>query len=138
MMIFKLFKLINMNHLPSGFRSSLYLHRYLDQSLSQSVFLSSRTRRERRKTRSCDDEDICVPALHEIMVPLSVSSLRRTDPEVQGGSNQGREAEIIQSHVQSQYRHVSVSQKRKSDLSYSVGGAQLRKRRRRQHDVKVL
>ena len=86
-----------------------------------------------------DEEDIHVPALHEIMVPLSVSSLRRSDPEVQGECNPGPEEEIIQSqsHVQAQYRHVSVSQKRKSDLSYSVGGDQLRKRRRRQHDVEV-
>ena len=36
-----------------------------------------------------DDKNICVPALHEIMVLVSVSSLRRSDPEVKGESNQG-------------------------------------------------
>ena len=81
-----------------------------------------------------DDEDIRVPELQEILVPLSVSSMRRSDPEVQRESNQSVTNEEI---VQSQYRHVSVSQKRKSDLSYSVGGAQLRKRRRRQNDDEV-
>ena len=72
--------------------------------------------------------------LQENLVPLSVSSMRRSDPEVQRESNQSVTNEEI---VQSQYRHVSLSQKRKSDLSNSVGGAQLRKRRRRQHAAVV-
>ena len=69
------------------------------------------------------EEEICVPELHEIVVPLSVSALRRSDPE------EVRRLEVSavveQQSVRSQYRTVSGSQKRKSDLSYSVGGAQL-------------
>ena len=77
------------------------------------------------------DEEIQVPDLSEILVPLSVlavTSLPSTNQEPDDISLPDPAPRRRQDGAP--YRHVSVAQKRRSELSYSVQGNDLRKRRR--------
>ena len=80
------------------------------------------------------DEEIQVPDLSEILVPLSVLavSMPPTNPEPDDVSFSPPAPR--QNQPEAPYRHVTVAQKRRSELSYSVAGKDLRKRRRLNKD----
>ena len=77
---------------------------------------------------------IVVPALEEIVVPAALtqqppsfppSNLPPSPPTFPSSPT------IPQTPASTQFRHINVAQKRTSDVSYSVGGAGLRMKRRR-------
>ena len=55
---------------------------------------------------------------------MSVSALRRP------AETESQNSEVIVPVFECQYHHITVAQKRKSDLSFSVSGADLRRKRR--------
>ena len=67
---------------------------------------------------------IVVPSLEEIRVPPALTQL----PSLPSP----------QTPVSSQFRHINVAQKRKSNLSYLVAGAGLRRKRRRREDTSTI
>ena len=95
------------------------------------------------RVQDVDDEDddplpvsrsgstvIVVPSLEEIRVPPALTQLPSlpTLPSLPSP----------QTPVSTQFRHINVAQKRKSDLSYSVAGAGLRRKRRRREDTSTI
>ena len=81
------------------------------------------------------DEEIWVPDLSEILVPLSVlavSTMPSTNPEPDDVSLSPPAPR--QNQTGAPYGQVTVAQKRRSELSYSVAGKDLRKRRQLNKD----
>ena len=87
------------------------------------------------RSRRKDDEEIIVPELWEIVAPLpvgepAVPAVQSLPPLSQPAEPSVPEPAVPHTPAQAEYRQVNA-RKRKSDVSHSVVGAGLRKKRRR-------